>query len=558
MLSQNGFGGIDQRAGCSTALKSFTELVNFEVQADGGLKKRNGYRALSTPDGVGGNLLWSDGGTVLMANGNEVYRLYGENFLKIGETANSICSFLNFGEKVYALANGLYSISGSTVATVEGYVPLIATACAPNGAGTAYESPNMLTPKRRIRYNGDGFSCTYTLPEKDIDCLNSITINGVELTSSFECDAVNGYVNFGDAPSEGVNNVEICYSAKPNTATESLIKNCRYGTVFENRLFLYGNSDYPNYIFRSSLADGIPSAEYFAETDYHVFDSPVTAMCGCYNRLIVFSEKSASYTYSQLVNDTLGNSLASFPVYELSGSKGALTYGNCISYGNMPITLCEDGLNRWSSTEIADERAAKVFSQRIYKYTDTIKQNYSALKMLHRKNCSELWFVLDDGVMVYNYGLDCFYYYSIPQICGLCEINSDVVFCRKDGAYLFTREESTDAGEVTTACFTTPFCSFGSPYSLKDLNGLSLTLVGEGGFTCGLTVERGNRSECQQLSARLTLPEAEGEACRRIRERLHLKRFYSCKLRLSTCSDQICISDLHLFGKIREGGLRSY
>lgn len=558
-LSKNTFGGIDQRAGCSTSFDLMPELCNFIIDERGALKKRNGYRKLAGESGeMTANKLWNVGGSIFMAKNNELYKLIDGEFIHLGGTTVGAHSVLGFAGKIYALAGNFYSIDGNALTPESGYVPLVLTACSPNGAGTVLESPNMLNNRRRVRFNGDGSSRTYVLPEKDLNTIISVKLNGETTEEGYDHSLEEGTVTFDTAPEDGINNVEICYAAKNDPTTHKMIVECRYGLVFENRLFLYGNPSYPNYLFRSAVADGIPCGEYFTETDYHIFDEPITSLSSCFNRLIVFLKNSAFYSYAQLTVDSKGNSRTSFPVYELNSSKGSLIEGNAASYGNTPVTLCEDGLNKWTSTEIADERTASVFSQRVYGYMDKAKSEIKGLRMMNRKSRSELWLILSDGALIYNYGLDRFYFYDIKGIRAVCEYGDDVVFSLKDGGtYSFTEGESTDDGKPIRATFSTPFCTFGSPYKLKNLNGVGLTVESGNAFVGDLTVRRGNLTEKLQLKGRLSLPEIAENACRRIKARLHLKRFYSCKITLSTYSEGVYISGLYLFGKELDGNLRN-
>lgn len=558
-LSKNTFGGIDQRAGCSTSFDLMPELCNFFIDERGALKKRNGYRRLTGESGeMTASKLWNVGGSVFMTVGNELYKLVDGEFINLGGTTIGAHSVLGFADKIYALAGNFYTIDGNTLAPEFGYVPLVLTACAPNGAGTVLESPNMLNNRRRVRFNGDGNSCTYVLPEKNLNAVISVTLNGETAEEGYTAALKEGTVTFDTAPADGINNVEICYAARNNPTTHKMIVECRYGLVFENRLFLYGNPSYPNYLFHSAVADGIPCGEYFTETDYHIFDEPVISLSSCFNRIIVFLKNSAFYSYSQLNVDSKGNARTTFPVYELNSSKGSLIEGNAVSYGNMPVTLCEDGLNRWTSTEIADERTASVFSHRVYGYMDKAKSEIKDLRIMNRKSRSELWLILSEGVLIYNYGLDLFYFYDIGGIRAVCEYEDGIVFSLKDGGtYLFTEGESTDDGKLIKATFSTPFCTFSSPHKLKSLNCVGLTVESGKAFVGDLTVKRGNLSESNQLNGRLFLSEIAHDACRRIKARLPLKRFYSCKITLSTCSDGVYISGLYLFGKELDGNLRN-
>ena len=557
VLSKTAFEGLDQRAGCSDGIKGFPELTNFYINESGHLQKRGGYKLFWQGSTTPVTKLWSEAENVFAAKEKEVYRLHDQNFIALGETDANVTEIFSFNEKIYVIGGDLYEARGLYLNAVDGYIPLIVTACSPNGAGTVYEKANVLSTKRRVCYNGDGESTVYRLPEKTIEGIERITVNGTFIANGFNFANESFSVNFDSPPPEGINNVEICYRIPVNNSAREMVSKCRYGTVFENRLFLYGNPDYPNYVFHSDTAGGLPSAEYFSETSYHVFDAPVISLTACYNRLIVFCENSAYYTYAELKTNSLGAVYTSFPLFELNSAKGSLAKGNMPSYSNMPVTLCNDGLNRWVSTEIADERTAQLFSQRAFKYTEQIKQQSEKLIIFNRTAYSELWFVVPTGVLIYNYGLDCFYYYSINNIAALCEYGDNVLLGFYDGSiYLHSKDCPMDNGQVIKAAFSTPFCTFGGPYTLKNLNGISLTVTSKDALSGNINITRGNLSEKQEINARFLLSEIEANACRLIRSRLHLKRFYSCRLAFYTYSAHVCISELHLFGKKLKGAPR--
>ncbi len=557
LLSVKKFAGLDQRAGCSSTIEAFPTLTNFRVNQSGYLEKRGGYGLIY--EGVGGKVtqLWNKSGKVFAARRRTAFRLEDGKFVALGDADSDVTGFFEFYDRVYALGGNIYHADTEYLQAVKGYTPIVATACSPDGAGTLYEKVNLINPNRRVQFNGDGTSLVYTLPETNIDAISDIKINGVHKGSGFYFHPSSNLVEFEEAPPEGINNVEISYCVHENPEESAMIYKCRFATVFENRLFLYGNPDYPNYVFHSDTANGMPSAEYFTPTGYHVFDKPVSSLVACYNRLLMFCEDCAYYTYSELKTDSLGRTYASFPLFELNAGKGSLAKGNMPTCNNEPITLCDDGINRWSSTAIADERTAMPFSERVYKHIAVLKEHKDELVIINRKARSELWFAVDTGVLIYNYAADCFYYYAIPHVSALCEHGEGVLLGIGTNIYLHNDSYTDDNGEQIKAEFATPYCTFGAPYNLKSLNGAGLSVESGGELLGNLTVQRGNLTEEQGLKERFVLPAIEQDGCRLVRCRLHLKRFYSCKLVFYTYSPKLCITELCLFGKQLTGFTRN-
>lgn len=565
IASTNSFKGLDERAGCSTSVQSLPKLVNMRVNESGSLEKRCGYKVLySIEESAPINAVWhghvNGQECYFAACGNGIYISVddGRTFDLLSATKAEVTCFIQFGGKLYCLGGGLYRCTNQQAYEIEGYVPTVGVGVSTGGAGTMLELPNMLTPKRHIVFSGDGKNVTYALPEKDISSIESIYINGVLCsTDNYALIANSGWIEFDTPPEEGLNNVDIVYTKADTVGFKAIISGCRHAVVFENRLFLYGNPDYPDRVYRSELADGIPSCEYFTELGYHAFEKNVTALIPCYNRLIIFFEDAACFTFAELKTDSLNNTYTSFPVYELHSSKGNIAMGVGCSVENTPITICRDGLNRWVSTAIADERSANVFSERAFKFMSAIDKTYKNVLLFNRKASSELWLCTVNGTLVYNYALDCFYIYELCTICSLYEIGSDLIIGMNDGRVcLFSKLHYTDGDDTITAEFETPYCTFGAPFSVKTLNGVSVSFEGDGAIDANIEFKKGNENSHCGNTLCINLPQLSTRGHRKIQKRVNIKRFYSAKLCFSANCDHITVTDLHLFGKQHEGAIR--
>lgn len=70
-----------------------------------------------------------------------------------------------FGDKLYLIdGKQLVVYDGESVKAVEGYIPLLTIAKAPNGGGTDYEALNLLQPKFRERFAGTDADKAYAVP----------------------------------------------------------------------------------------------------------------------------------------------------------------------------------------------------------------------------------------------------------------------------------------------------------------------------------------------------------------------------------------------------------
>ncbi|MBQ2330566.1 MAG: hypothetical protein II387_07390 [Oscillospiraceae bacterium] len=82
-------------------------------------------------------------------------------------------SIFGFDGKAYILTDTEYKVwNGTTLRSVEGYVPLVSVANPPAGGGTLLEQVNKLTGARRAWYSPDGTSATFRLPETGLTSID--------------------------------------------------------------------------------------------------------------------------------------------------------------------------------------------------------------------------------------------------------------------------------------------------------------------------------------------------------------------------------------------------
>ena len=181
----------------------------------------------------------------------------------IGSIADGVTNIFGFGGLVY-IQNGVdyYRYDGSTLESVEGYIPIVAISTPPAGGGVAYETVNMLTAKRRQLFSSDFTAKVYVLAEKELDSIVSVKVNGA-LTNQYDEDLEAGTVEFFAPPAAGLNNVEITYS-KSHSLRQRITGSSHsmlFGSNADTRIFMWGNPGFRAYRFHSELADGVPSAE---------------------------------------------------------------------------------------------------------------------------------------------------------------------------------------------------------------------------------------------------------------------------------------------------------
>jgi len=426
ITSSKGFKGIDERIKLSQGISTATEITDFKITDDGSISK--------TPDHslVSKFLRRIDALWCGSVNGYETIAVVSEGILynipasdysvtpePLGEVGLGECLMFGFNNRLYIKTPSTYDVyDGQSVQRVEGYIPTVAINCGKNGDGEIFEQLNLLTDKRKQLVSPDGVSTQYKIVEDKIDEVLSVTIDGKEYAEGFLYDPSTNFVNFINPPPEGLNTLTILYRKHaPEEERKRILKCTRimfFGGNSNGRAFLYGNPDYPNYRFHSELANGVPNVEYFPVNAFTIIgDSKINCIVQQYDRQLIFSENQAYYSYSELRQDALGNTISSYPVYSLNGSKGCILETDGCIMENRPVTLCDDGLNMWESTSVVNEKNAICFSSPIDESMSRILSgDKSNLKLFDFQANRELYLICDGIAYIYNYGNGNWYTYT--------------------------------------------------------------------------------------------------------------------------------------------------
>lgn len=423
--TQKGFKGIDHRGAFGADLGVASEMVNFRINESGALVKRQGIRHIFEADneinGVWRGILKSEE-VIIFAAGGKLYRIspYGTpEPLYIGDIGNGRCVMFEFNNWLYIKCADYYGkYDGETFMEVEGYIPLVAISCTPQGEGQIFEQINLICDKRRQRYSANGSSMFYYLAEKEIDGIDSITLDGKPYEGEWSSDKHAGTISFKNAVPAGLNNLEITYRKGNGTDSRSRILGCSrimmFGGNSDGRIFLWGNPQLPNYRFYSDLADGVPSAEYFPVNGFTVIgNKPINCIVQQYDKQLIFAEDKAYYSYCELKTDSLGRVYSSFPVFSLNGEKGCIFETDGCVIDNKPVTLCRDGFNMWESTAVVNEKNAINFSAPICNFVPSFagssNKDFCMFDFLANR---ELFFIFGEFAYIYNYGLNAWYSYD--------------------------------------------------------------------------------------------------------------------------------------------------
>ncbi len=544
-LKISSFAGLDERNVIGDKLYLSPDMLNFTVCDDGSIKKRSGRKKSSVEFNGSVYRMWSgyiDGEICfIVCAGTKIYKYDFENhiFNAVNITAGKCKHIFAFGNALFFICNsGYFKYENGIFSLHQPYVPVIAISCLNDGTGVNFEKPNMLTGKKRMRFCGDGYSAEFTLREKNIDSVLWVKVSG-EAVSSWSADLQRGVITFSAAPDAGIDNIEICWE-KQSTARPEIVSGCTRSMIFggdtDSRVFLYGNSQYPNYRYYSELADGVPSAEYFPETNYTVIGSSViTDMVQQYDRQLIFTQDRAYYSYCELRQDSMGMYYPSFPVYNLNTEKGNLITGSNAVIDNTPVTLCADGLNRWVSTTVQDERNASVFSQAISETVRRILQNEN------ENNCclyddgknGELYFSTPYGLYIYNYASKVWYKHDSINAVQICRVKEKLYWINREGELYYTSPElKNDDGNTIFAYWVSPVSNFASRGRCFNLSAVTVTADNSEGSDITVTVSPAEIG--QTMNSQTVSVDGNEQEIRSFKFRTELKRATGGKVTLTT------------------------
>lgn len=551
MITQKGFGGIDERASLQDSPRFAAAMRDFCVTESGSLKKRPDIVLCCTmPEGTI-KAVWRGvlGGTdiILVACDNSLYRIDASETeytpVSLGNIGTGECNIFQFGDFVYIKTETKYcKYDGNTFSAVKGYVPCVAIGCSAKGEGELYEPINLICNERRAKYSCDGVTKVYKMVEEGVAGIKYFIINGVTYQSDYTFSRTTNSITFASAPPKGVNNLEICYFTQERAANMKRFFGFRnlmlFGGNSDGRIFMWGNSDLPNYRLHSELAEGVPSAEYFPVNAYTVIgNSEITCIVQQYDRQLIFTRDKAYYSYCELRDDSLGNRYSSFPVFSLNGSKGCLIRTDGCVIDNRPVTLCIDGVNIWESTEIENEKNAVCISRELSSaFSNLISQGNIDLKMIDFQSNRELFIINGSIAYVYNYGIGSWYLFNGFSGNSCFVYGTKLYFSKGNKLYWFGNEAGS--GENRTDLWESGFIRAGSDRGTVDVVGIDIDAFIQGPVS--LSVELSESGSGRTVSQSFVFPFTENRF-RRLSFRPSLKRVMPFRIKLSESGNGNCV-----------------
>lgn len=251
-------------------------------------------------------------------------------------------------EKIYIMDGVHYYWTDGflQVQEVEGYVPTTSIARKPAGGGTIHEDVNFLTGRRINTFLADTASTEYFLDTTNIDTdFAPIVKVDDKIVSGYKVDYAAGKITFTKAPdapkTDGQDNVSVEFCKTLDGYRDTILK-CTLVTIFDNRVFVSGNPDKPNFIWHCSL----DNPAYFSDLDYYqegLDTAKVKGMVAGNNALWVFREPSVENTTVFYHTPTIDAEYGKiYPSVHSSASIGCV--GKAINFNDDIVFFSERGM----------------------------------------------------------------------------------------------------------------------------------------------------------------------------------------------------------------------
>lgn len=306
-----------------------------------------------------------------------------------------------FNNKLYIIDGLNYLVyDGFTVKNVlsEAYIPTTYINVVPSGEnadiGKEYEQRNILQPKFKTTFIADGKTTEFYLNENELNSVVGVEVYGETKTAGIDytVDLANGKIIFTTAPAKPETVVQVAATdgaaavyypefyagivitaskiftsvsgvTKQESTVSELITKCTLATIYDNRVFLSGNPNYPNHIFYCGLnnATGFIDPTYFGVLNYMqdgVGIAPITGMITVADTLMVLKNDTQQDGSTYFHTAQLTDSNIQPKIYPSSqGLSGIGCLGACVNFLDDPIFISRLGVEAVGQLSVRYERA---------------------------------------------------------------------------------------------------------------------------------------------------------------------------------------------------------
>lgn len=507
-VTVTGFGGVDlTNSAGEISIKRSVCGTNMIRDSVGKVKKRFGYKILNDfSECIYGIYYFVEGNEkkMLVHSGNKLYEEKENSFsLIFSDMAKARSSGVCFGGRI-VICDGekLRYYDGEKVGNIEdvAYTPTVVVGRSPSGGGTFYEEVNMLTSLRKESFISDDKSNEYYLTSENIDEIVSVKVRNGDTWNELRgyvdyfYNLAEGYVRLVDIPyfKDGEDNVEILYKKK-NEEYLKIINTSTIMTLYGlngsmDRLFLAGNSVYPNRDYYSSMN----TPAYFPDINYNVFgrdDSPIMGYS-------MISGKIAVHKYNEENNANIilreGAVNGEQVYFKMTGSyvcDGAVSKYAFGVIDNEPAYLSKMGICAITPNDVLGERYSQVRSYylngQLLKEKDLSSAQAVSYDGFYMLSINQKVYILDslkytsEGNNAFSHRQYEAYLWDNIPINIMFSGEDGLFFGTKDGAlcvFCKSGEENCylDGGKPFQACWELP-CFLGDDFSeKKTIVGFSL------------------------------------------------------------------------------------
>ena len=358
----SGFRGVDFRGDEINLTRSPDSLnVWKDYKETDSIRTRPGMKlSVGFDEPVYGVFFYNNG--MLVHSGTKLYKVVGSKATRIysGLNAANSDSFIYNNLWYFKDGKNYLVYDGTTVKEVVGYVPTTSISRKPAGGGSIYEDVNLLSNRRINTFLADGKSKEFFLDAQKIDPgFKPIVKVNDSTVKNFTFDHIKGKITFETAPpapkTDGQDNVSVEFE-KTVSGYSDRILNCTMLQVFDNRVFVSGNVDFPNTVWHSSLDD--PS--YFSDLDYYhegLDKAAIKGMVAGNNALWVFREPSQANTTVFYHTPTIDSEYGKiYPSQHSSVTTGCV--GKAVNFNDDIVFFSDRGLEGISGDIMTEQVVA--------------------------------------------------------------------------------------------------------------------------------------------------------------------------------------------------------
>ena len=341
----------------------------------------------------------------------------------------------------------------------------------------------MLSPYRINTFLADGESKDYYLDAQNIDSNFKpiVKVNDVAVTG-FTVDYIKGKITFTTAPTkpltDGQDNVSVEFKKTVSGYREQIL-GCSLLQVFDNRVFVSGNPDYPNTVWHCSLND----PTYFSDLDYYregMDSAAIKGLVAGNNALWVFREPSDANTNVFYHTPTIDSDYGKvYPSTHSSITTGCVA--KAINFNDDIVFFSERGMEGISgdvTTEQAIAHRSSLVDRKMIaetNYANMILEEWEGYLLVIIGNKvyladSRTAFTNEDHIE-YEW-----FYWEMEKNITSARVNNGILYLgTSEGVYTLT-----DTNCNIESFWTTPKDKFKSPHKLKTTNKRGCVAEAEG------------------------------------------------------------------------------